>query len=580
MNQILNMLKDEEENKKAYTDEQKIYMQEQISAMMRNTNNLLKSNDTRLLKEYIDDNFDNSLATVKYDYNLNLNVFRSDLKGDILTGYTKLNPYSDRLINSFDALMSIFPGGKGSDMLSDKDLEDIITVMNSINVWDMMVNDNDVLNSQYKVLSGALPKNEVQEDGTYEIALVVDKYNQITDNMLYALGYIELMSMFGDVLSRFLNMDIKSTLPQEYSFDDFIGKEFNLVLEKDFYNLNPDNDLYEAVTGKANSVQNITQNSVNLRITGILRAKENVSNGSINGVIGYTESLAKHIIDETNQSDLIRAQRQNYDNYIDKTTNKEVVALQKAIIDGDIKKEELTMPQQILLANALSAKITSVITGEKIEEAEYQRMLKRFGAEDINSPESIHFYPKSVDAKDDVVDFVEKYNTEMRSLYENGLSDTDNSVEYANELNDIMNSLTGMINTITYILVAITCLAVIVSLFMVGIIMYIAVQDRTKEIGILRSMGARNFDILTIFNTETLCLGLISGGIGIALSYILKYPINAILKAYLGISNLIQPIWWNSVLLIAASVLLTLISGVIPAIIASKKDPVVALKAE
>jgi putative ABC transport system permease protein len=578
MNQILDMLKDEEQSKVAYTDEQKIFMQEQISAMMRNTSNLFKSNDTKLLKEYVDANFDNSLATVKYDYNLNLNVFRTDMKKDSISDYTKLNPYSDRLINSFDQLMSLM-GGKGSDALSDKDLEDIITIMNSLNVWDMMVNEDNVLNSQYKVIGGTLPKNEPQ-DGVYEIALVVDKYNQITDNMLYALGYIELMGMFSDVLSKFLNVEIKSTLPEEYSFDDFIGKEFKLVLEKDLYKMNADNNLYEAVTKKAESIQNITENAITLRISGILRNKENVTNGSINGVIGYTESLAKHIINQTNESELIKAQRENYATYIQKTTNEELISLQKAMKDGDIKQEDLTMEQNMLLFNAMSAKITSVITGEKIEEAEYQRMLKRFGAEDINSPETIYFYPKSVDAKDGIVSFVDEYNAEMRAMLDSGATDTDNSVEYVNELNDIMNSLTGMINTITYILIAITCLAVIVSLFMVGIIMYLSVQDRTKEIGILRSMGARNFDILTIFNTETVCLGLISGGIGIALSYILKYPINAILKAYLGISNLIQPIWWNSLLLIAASVILTLISGVIPAIVASKKDPVVALKAE
>ncbi|NLL56783.1 MAG: ATP-binding cassette domain-containing protein [Clostridiales bacterium] len=578
MDQILDMLKDPEEDKKAYTDEQKIFMQEQISAMMRNTNNLLKSNDTKLLKEYIDQNFDHSLATVKYDYNLNLNVFRTDYKDDNLTGYTKLNPYSDRMISSFDSLMSIL-GGKGSNALSDKDLEDIITVMNSINIWDMMVNDNEVLKSQYDVIAGALPNDQVK-DGVYEIALVVDKYNQITDNMLYALGYIELMSMFGDIISEFLNLDIKTPMPEEYSFKDFLGKEFKLVLEKDFYKFNAQSNLYELITDKAESVNNITDNAVTLRIAGILRPKENVSNGSINGVIGYTERLAKYVINQTNQSDIVKAQRLDYEKYKEKTTNEEVVALQNALKKGEMKEEDLTFQQKMLLASAMTAQITSVITGEKLEEAEYHRMLKRLGAEDVNSPESIYFYPKSVAAKEDVVSFIEKYNDKMRELYDLGQASDDNSVEYVNELDDIMNSLNGMINTITYILVAITCLAVIVSLFMVGIIMYISVQDRTKEIGILRSMGARNLDILNIFNTETLCLGFISGGIGVAFSYILKYPINALLKAYLGISNLITPIWWNSLLLIAASVILTLISGAIPAIVASKKDPVVALKAE
>ena len=143
-----------------------------------------------------------------------------------------------------------------------------------------------------------------------------------------------------------------------------------------------------------------------------------------------------------------------------------------------------------------------------------------------------------------------------------------------------MNSLTDMISTITYILVAVTCLAVIVSLFMVGIIMYISVQDRTKEIGILRSMGARKLDIMNIFNAETMLLGLLSGLLGVTIGYAISPLANMLLTSYLDISNLIQPIWWHSLILIGASVILTALSGLAPAIMAAKKDPVVSLKTE
>ncbi|HOO22181.1 MAG TPA: ATP-binding cassette domain-containing protein [Clostridia bacterium] len=578
MNKILDMLKDDEGEKKPYPDEEKVYLQEQIIAMINNTKNLMKGNDTALFKKYINDNFDYSLASVKYDYDLNLNVYKINEKDGQISSYTRLNPYAERLLESIDTLLSTMKTS-AAELLSDDDLEQIMTVMNSINVWDMMVNDQEVLNSQYDVLAGHLPRPDA-EDGYYEIALVVDKYNQITDNMLYALGYIEFMQMFGDVIKNFLKVDIKFNLQTEFDFDEFVGKEFKLLMEKDFYKYNSVSGRYEKITNSIQSTQNLTEKGINLRISGILRTKENVSSGSINGVIGYPESLARRIIEETNESELIQAQRAAYADYIQKTTNEEVLALQKALANGEIKQEDLTMPQKMLLAAAMTAKITDVTTGEKLEEAEYQRMLKRFGAVDLDSPEEILFYPKSVEAKDKIVEFIESYNAAARLAVENGETDIDNSIEYTNELNDIMNSLTGMIDTITYILIAITCLAVIVSLFMVGIIMYISVQDRTKEIGILRSMGARNFDIMTIFNTETVCLGLISGCIGIALSYILKYPINAVLKAQLGISNLITPIWWNSLILIGASVILTLVSGIVPAIVASRKDPVVALKTE
>ena len=181
---------------------------------------------------------------------------------------------------------------------------------------------------------------------------------------------------------------------------------------------------------------------------------------------------------------------------------------------------------------------------------------------------------------DEIESFIDGYNAEMKAAHDSGETFIDNSVKYTNELESIMNDLTGVIDTITYILIAVTCLAVIVSLFMVGIIMYISVQDRTKEIGILRSMGARKLDIMNIFNTETILLGLLSGIIGVAIGYALTPVANTLLNNYLGISHLIQPVWWHSLIIILASVVLTCISGLLPALFAAKKDPVTALRTE
>lgn len=579
MNQILDMLKDKDINLTQYTDEEKIFLEKQISALLDNSDNLFKGNDTSLLKKHIDENFDFSLATIKYDYGINPNVYRIDMDDDKFYGYTKINPYSERIFDSFDAFAP-FLGANSSDLLSDKDKDDIIAMMNSLNVWDVMVNDKDVLNSQYDVLAGRLPDNSEEKNGVYEIVLVVDEYNRLTDNMLYALGYIELLNLFTDVINKFLGIGLKNTIKSEYDFNEFIGKEFKLLPKIDYYELNTENGLYDEIIEKKKLENIIQEKALTLRISGIIRTKKDVASGSINGVAGYTESLAKYIINKTNTSQLVIDLQKNYSEYIQKTANKEVVALQEDIKKGKIKVEDLELNQQLLLAEAKNAKMKNLITGEYIDEIKYHALLNQLGAEDLDSPDIIYIYPKSVQSKDSVVSFIENYNKEMRSLYENEEYNTDYSVEYSNELNDIMLSLSSMINTITYILIAITCLAVVVSLFMVGIIMYISVQDRTKEIGILRSMGARNIDIMMIFNSETVLLGLISGIIGIALSYILKYPINAILKSLLGISNLIQPIWWYSLILIGSAVVLTLISGLIPAIVAAKKNPVIALKTE
>ena len=153
-------------------------------------------------------------------------------------------------------------------------------------------------------------------------------------------------------------------------------------------------------------------------------------------------------------------------------------------------------------------------------------------------------------------------------------------IEYSDDLDSIVDELNGLVNTITYILIAVALVSVLVTMLLIAIVMYISVQDRTREIGILRSLGARKIDISNIFNVETMLLGLASGIIGVVLSLILKFPVNLIFKSTLGIVNLMQFAWWHAPVLIVGAIIITVISGLIPASIAAKKDPVVALRTE
>jgi len=198
--------------------------------------------------------------------------------------------------------------------------------------------------------------------------------------------------------------------------------------------------------------------------------------------------------------------------------------------------------------------------------------LLKFGAVDINDPATINIYVSSFENKDIVAKFIEDYNSKV---------DESKKISYTDFLGIMMSSITTIINAITYVLIAFVAISLVVSSIMIGVITLISVQERTKEIGILRAIGASKRDVSSMFNAETMIIGFASGLLGVVVTYLLCIPINIILHAVTGIGNLsaFLPIG-AAFILIAISVLLTLISGLIPSRSAAKKDPVVALRTE
>ena len=576
----------------AYTEEQIVYIEKLITGVADSLDDLMKENDTTDFKKYVDENFDTSIATVKYDYDLTLNVYNQKVNDSGLTYYSQISPLGTRTANSLESLNSML--SLMGLRLSTNDINNVRAALDNINFWDALVSDENVLNSQYDLLSGRWPVDD-QENDVYEAVLVVDKYNRISDASLYALGYIEFMDLLQslllnskDILSKLVgaevNLDIGKELDLEYDFNEFIGKKFKLMLESDYYSLNEDG-LYENKKDDKTFVNSQLGKATTVKISGIVRLKNTVSSGCINGDIGFSDNLVSHIIDSTLESDVVKAQTAEYEKYMELIATEQYqqyLNLLTALSKGDKTVDTLTPEEQMLFVTQGAINIKSVVSGrENMSDASsYDTLMLDLGVKDKDEPNSILFFPTSIEAVDSIENFIGEYNTVMQSKYDNGEIPVNKTIEYKNELDTIMNSLSNMISTITYILVAVTCLAVVVSLFMVGIIMYISVQDRTKEIGILRSMGARKLDIMNIFNAETMLLGLLSGLLGVTIGYAISPLANMLLTSYLDISNLIQPIWWHSLILIGASVILTALSGLAPAIMAAKKDPVVSLKTE
>ena len=590
---IMDILGGAETNMEKYTDEEKIYIEKLLTGFGANLDDLMKENDTTEFKKYIDSNFQADLATVKYDYDIEPYLYRTDKKSTPENpSYTLISPFAEHVgdnLESFNTLLSIM-GLK----LSSRDIGNVKSALSNIQFWDSMVDNQQVLNAQYKLLAGNWPKDD-PNSGKFEVVIVVDEYNRITDCTLYALGYVDLMDLLQslllnskDILSKLTNTDfniaVGKELQLEYDFKDFIGHEFKLLLDSDYYVKN-ENGLYENKSEDTDFINNLMTNAPTVTVSGIVQLREGVDSGCINADVGYTQSLVNYIINGINSSSVVTEQVSAYNDYLSAISTNEYaqyVELLQKITSGELAIENLSDSQKLLYAEQSSICIKSKIEGrsDMTNESSYETLLLDLGVKDIDSPEAIFFYPSSLEAVDQIEAYIDTYNTLKESEFDSGVTEKKYTVEYTNKLDSIMTSLNSVIDTITYILVAVTCLAIVVSLFMVGIIMYISVQDRTKEIGILRSIGARKTDIMNIFNTETMLLGFLSGIIGVAISYALMPVANIVLSSYLGIANLVQPVWWHSILIVICSVILTGISGIFPAIVASKKDPVIALRSE
>lgn len=587
---LVDILRNTDVDMDKYPEDQKVFIEELLTGFEVDLDEILNGSDTKEFKKYVDAQFDPTLATVKYDYNVAPNVYNvTEERGK--TVYTQIAPLGERTANDLETLNSFLQLLRIH--LSSHDIDNVRSALSSMTLWDSLVNDNDVLDSQYKVLAGSWPKDD-PENNVYEAVLVVDEYNRITDLSLYALGYIT----FGDLLNAFLRQSLKTVekfldadtgldlgkrLDLEYDFEEFLGHEFRVLLDTDYYGQNEEG-LYEDRSNDVAFMNDRLEHAATVRISGIVQLRESVDSGCINGDIGFSQGLVDHIVGGINRSDPVVRQKAAFAAYEEAVSTPEYAqysALLRAIAREEKTMEELTDEEKMLFVTQSAVHIESLFADRPLpDEAAYNTLMMDLGVKDVDSPENIKFYPFSVESAKKVVAFIEGYNAEAKAKYESGETPTNTSVQYTNRLDSIMANLTSMIDTITYILIAVTCLALIVSLFMVAIIMYISVQDRTKEIGILRSMGARKRDIMHIFNAETVLLGFLSGVIGVAIAYALTPLANRILEGYLHIGNLVTPVWWHALVIVASSIVLTCLSGFFPAILASKKDPVVALRSD
>ena len=541
----------------------KIYVNSMMSRVVNNMLSRVQTNDLASFKADLEANsetIDPLITAISYGYDIDLNVFMEDGFG----GAIRVNPNP-----VFEELgMGDSMGGVGifqSSMMSNYDL------------WTELLDNTEFLAEQYEMVAGVWPQ------GANDAVLIVHENNRITDFLLYSLGLrgpAELKELRQAVFS---GQELPVERGLSYEYDEIIGLSFRVVLPVDNYVKTEDG--WEDMSDDVAYMQNVYANSERLRIVGIARPSEDAIAVSSSGVIGYTGDLTKLMINRTNNAEIVKAQQANPDINVFTgrpfgeagadafSTIEEVYAYIQALPE-ESRDQAISNVTAMKEAGAPDSRIIELFNQSvpsQQDDSTYQENLALLGVVDLNSPSSISIYPSSFDNKEAIVQYIDSYN-ESR--------DEDQKITYTDFVGLLMSSVSTVINAISYVLIAFVSISLVVSSIMIGIITYISVLERTKEIGILRSIGASKRDVSRVFTAETLIIGFVAGALGIIVTLLLCIPANAIILKLTDISNMALMPFAGAVMLIIISMILSLIAGLIPSRVAARKDPVVALRTE
>ena len=664
MTSMMNVRDNAEENR----DPDRIYTNDISTEMMKTMLSEMQTNNLAEFKEYLEsdpDGISASIEEIQYSYDSNLYIYGHSADGDIM----QINP---------STVMSAMMGQSTADNVSQMtNTYSSLMGSSSMSSYDAFreLLSTDMLKTEYEVLAGRLPEayNEV-------VVLVTDR-NELSDVTLYTLGLRdqgELEGMMSSVMAgESFDLD---TGDLSFSYDDLMGMEFSMLTAPEFYQKN-DDGTWTDMRSDSEFMEQAAENGLKLKVVGILKPDADSLISSTNsGGIGYTHALTEYMIDKTNSSELVKAQKENPDvdvftgiefpkadeeeeqpmsqseamemltgmlteeqrtklneGIMAALTEEQQAQIQSAmmgmvsdeqmnsIMMGVLTPEQLTQLQSGADVNSLltdaqkaqmSAQIAASLTAEQNAElsemmngmadptkmytifmqvlttdqlrqlmdmtkepettdATYDGNLKLLGVAELSEPSSMKIYATDFESKEKITQLIEKYNDSK--IADDNQADVINYTDYVGLM---MSSVSDIINSISYILIAFVAISLIVSSIMIGIITYISVLERTKEIGILRAMGASKRDISNVFNAETLIVGFSAGVIGIAVTVLLNIPINIIIENITGIANVALLPWQGGVILVVISMLLTLIAGLVPAGVAAKKDPVEALRTE
>lgn len=534
-------------------NDNKIYSRPIVNNILETVSTKLQTNNLEEFKKYLesgDTNIKDYINAIQYEYNLNLNIYKQNEDKT----YQQVNPSK-----VFDEL------GFGEMMESRQSASSMMSgsmAMTQNDVWTEMLDNQNLLQSQYDVLAGNWPTKY------NEVVLIVDENNEVSDYTLYSLGIKDIKEL-NESMEKIKNKEkVEAGESESYSYDDLLNYKFKILLNTDYYK--ESGNAWQDMSNDDEYMKNVVDNAEEITIVGIIKPNKETVSSSGAGMIGYTKELKEYVINKINETEIVKEQKENPN--INVFTGIEFPENQNSSFDYS----QLTDEQRMYMATLSEAELAELMKNyAENSTATYDSNLSTLGVVDLNKPSTINIYPKDFESKDMITTRISEYNDKQTND-----GKEENVITYTDIVGVMMSSVSTIINVISYVLIAFVGISLVVSSIMIGIITYISVLERTKEIGILRSIGASKKDVSRVFNAETLIIGLVAGLIGIVVTLLLNIPINMIIKSIVGISNISKLPTAGAIILVVISVGLTMIAGLIPARFAAKRDPVEALRTE
>lgn len=540
MTTMMGMKKKTEEHK-----DSKIYSRPYVEDVLESLSSS-KKNNLSAFKSYIESSkgkeFRKTAKAIEYDYNLNLQVYNENTD----SGLVQVSP--NGLLDKLGM----------SDMMSIQSQFMDSSAMTNDQVWLSLPESKKLRDDEYQLVEGKWPTNY------NEVALEVDENNEITDYALYSLGLLdqdELVKNYQKILNGETDKISKTNL-ESYSVDDILNLKFRLVLNSDLYQ--KVNGLWINQSENESYMKDVVSKSPEIKVVGIIKPSDSTVSQPTMGGVYYTKAMEEYVTSKTENSQIVKEQKANPN--INIFTQAEFASGQK------MSMSNLTNEQMMQLSSMSQEELMNYMNtyNENIN-ATYDSNLTKLGVVDYSNPTKISLYASSFDGKEKLSDLITDYNKKQTKS---------NVITYNDFIGTMLSSVTSVVNIISYVLIAFVSVSLIVSSIMIGIITYISVLERTKEIGILRSIGASKKDITRVFNAETFIIGLISGVLGILITLVLNIPICMVVENMTGVSHIAKLPVNGAVFLIFIDLVLTILAGLIPSKIASKKDPVEALRSE
>lgn len=559
--------------------------------MMNSMTSSIQENNLTNFKKYLDDP-DSEIHQyigengISYSYNVKFDIYTRDPDGTMVNidGST-INPERAQMMSS--AQMAMMSSLTSASM---QNCEEIMAGQGDERI-------SSVIKDNYELVYGEWPENYD------EIVIVLDEYNEIRTTVLYQLGLLPVQD-YKEMREKLNRGEEVENKQYSWSYQDICDKIFYAVPACDYYQEKENGTFFEIEDEE--ELETLAENSIQLKVSGIIRLKEDADTRYLTQPIGYTKALTDYLIDYCNESAVVKAQRENPDTNVlsgfsfTATSDEEKIEIAREYMGNLSTEEKAAMIEQMLESmgganSAMGSRISQMSQEQKasifdqsitnaddqnmltsydryISQGTYDENMSAFGAVNLEAPSSISIYADSFESKDAISECIDNYNKEASE---------EDQIVYTDYVGLLMSSITTIINAISYVLIAFVAVSLIVSSIMIGIITYISVLERTKEIGILRAIGASKKDISRVFNAETFLVGLCAGLIGVGISSLLCIPINAVIRTLVGEVTVTAVVPFTAgVILVAISIGLTLIAGLFPSKVAAKKDPVTALRTE